>query len=57
MSATVIKKVNTRLDVSTASAKLLPLLPGATIHVKRIELGEEYRGSNLWLVDENENRF
>lgn len=52
-----IRRVNTRVSASTASKKLIPLEIGQSIRIKRIELGELYRGSRLWLVDENENKY
>lgn len=56
-TATAIKRVNTRLAANTASKKLKPLEIGDSITVKRLEFGEVYRGSRLWLVDDYENKY
>jgi len=55
--ATATRRVNTRVSASTASKKLIPLEVGQSFRIKRIESGELYRGSRLWLVDENENKY
>jgi subtilisin family serine protease len=57
MKATVIRRVNTRLEANTSSRKLQPLEVGMVIDVVRIEFGEEIEGNNIWLVDKNNKRY
>ena len=57
MFATAIRRVNTRLEASTRSKKLLPLEVGETVIIKRMNWGERYRGSDLWIEDVKGNHF
>src|ERR1022692_2437936 len=57
MEATITKKVNSRLDATTAAAKLLPLDIGAKINVVGLKFGENYQGSNLWYMDDQNMHY
>ena len=57
MKATVIKRVNTRLEANTSSRKLSPLDVGKTIEVVSVEKGETIDGHSLWITDSNGNKF
>jgi hypothetical protein len=52
MIAIVNKRVNTRLDATTASKKLIPREVGESFEVKKLAPGEMLRGNRIWAFDE-----
>ncbi len=51
MTGTVIRRVNSRFDASTAAKKAIPLEVGSVVDIVGLKYGEKYRGSNMWFAD------
>lgn len=52
MLATVIKRVNTRMEANTASTKLLPREVGDNVNIVKLINGEMLSGNRIWAVDD-----